>query len=145
MTDEALTSLKGKKWVLRFTETEYLFIADETLSENSTIVGDVKILRLRFLDANGNEFNLGVVDNKQSGSTDPSNETEIKIELKDEFETLIKLILGIAALILLWPLVSPLLIGLIKYVFKGFILIIKGVFKIILFPFELLFKKRRRK
>lgn len=76
---------------------------------------------------------------------DGEERTAINFYVKLNDVTLIKLILGIAALILLWPLVSPLLIGLIKYVFKGFILIIKGVFKIILFPFELLFKKRRRK
>ena len=75
LTDAALNELKGKKWVLRFAETDYTLSSYPTSTiENSTIVGDVTILRLKF-ETDGITYNLGVIDNKQSGSKDPVNET----------------------------------------------------------------------
>lgn len=72
MTDEALNELKGKKWVLRFLETDYSYYSFSTGSSSSfsTVVGDVTILRLKFV-TNGIVYNLGTIDNKQTGSKDP--------------------------------------------------------------------------
>lgn len=73
ITDQAKEQLKDKKWVLRFAETDYSYTAGNGSNvEKSTIVGDVSILRLMF-KTNGKIYNLGVVDNHQSGSDEPIN------------------------------------------------------------------------
>ena len=73
-----LKNLQGKTWVLRFHETDLL----ETVglfggyTYNGTDVSSVTILRLKF-QTDGITYNLGVVDNKTtgSGSNDPGNKT----------------------------------------------------------------------
>lgn len=83
LTDQALKSLQGKQWVLRFAETSYAYATTSGLtSSNSTLVGDVSILRLKF-ETDGLVYNLGVVDNMQTGSKDPSNDTDIDVDVKN--------------------------------------------------------------
>lgn len=77
INDEVKRSLQSKQWVLRFTETSYHHeSAGSGLSAiaqtSSTLVGNVSILRLCF-ETDGVVYNLGVVDNKQTGSTQPVN------------------------------------------------------------------------
>ena len=103
LTDAALNELKGKKWVLRFTETDYtLWSGQGTYGTFSTIVGDVTILRLKF-ETDGITYNLGVIDNKQSGSKDPSNETDIDISLNKRGKMILYLLMLILLIILLAP------------------------------------------
>ena len=106
LTDSALNELKGKKWVLRFTETAYSFTPDYTGTgsqySSSTVVGDVTILRLKF-ETDGITYNLGTIDNKQSGGKDPSNKTDIDVSLNDTGKKLAALIMLILAIILLAP------------------------------------------
>ncbi len=116
LTDAALNELKGKKWVLRFTETDYtLWSGQGSYGTFSTIVGDVTILRLKF-ETDGITYNLGVIDNKQSGSKDPSNETDIDISLNKRG----KMILYLLMLILLIVLLAPIL----PYVLQAIVWII---------------------
>ncbi len=78
LSDEAATQLENKQWILRFADTEYskhLNMSMATVigySEYYTDVSEVTILRLKFLK-NSKVYNLGVVDNKQSGSDKPGN------------------------------------------------------------------------
>lgn len=106
LTDSALNELKGKKWVLRFTETAYSFTPDYTGTgsqySSSTVVGDVTILRLKF-ETDGIIYNLGTIDNKQTGGKDPSNSTDIDVSLNDTGKKLAALIMMILAIILLAP------------------------------------------
>lgn len=74
--DEDLIKLKTKKWILRFVETEFNYIDTNGVgvgipsrSCESTFVSDVTILRLKF-ETDGITYNLGVVDNKQTGEVD---------------------------------------------------------------------------
>ena len=121
LTDAALNELKGKKWVLRFTETDYtLWSGQGTYGTFSTIVGDVTILRLKF-ETDGITYNLGVIDNKQSGSKDPSNETDFDISLNKRG----KMILYLLMLILLIVLLAPIL----PYVLQAIVWIISLPFK----------------
>ncbi len=75
LTDDSLNELKGKKWVLRFTETSYNKTPRRGMDvttyyhAETTMVGDVTILRLKF-ETDGITYNLGVVDNKQTGERD---------------------------------------------------------------------------
>ena len=106
LTDSALNELKGKKWVLLFTETAYSFTPDYTGTgsqySSSTVVGDVTILRLKF-ETDGITYNLGTIDNKQTGGKDPSNSTDIDVSLNNTGKKLAALIMLILAIILLAP------------------------------------------
>ena len=109
LTDEALNELKGKKWVLRFTETSYDksprsgMGAATYYHAETTMVGNVTILRLKF-ETDGITYNLGVIDNKQTGSTEPSNSMDIKVEPNTTGKSIIFLILFVLLLVLLAPL-----------------------------------------
>ena len=105
LTDEALNELKGKKWVLRFVETSYTLSsgANGSTSTKSTLIGNVTILRLKF-ETDGITYNLGVIDNKQTGSTEPSNSTDIKVEPNAAGKGILYLILFVFLLVILAPL-----------------------------------------
>ena len=73
LKENAEESFKGLKWVLRFVETPYFFAVNNTIqSQESTLIENTLILRLKFQTA-GKTYNLGVIDNKQTGSKDPIN------------------------------------------------------------------------
>ena len=120
MTDEAKSILQGKKWILRFIETDYTESPKSGMGavtyyhSESTIVGDVTILRLRF-ETDGITYNLGVIDNKQSGSKDPVNDTHVIIEVKPKVKRFFGLIALVVLLLLLMP-VLPTIIGFILQV-----------------------------
>ena len=122
LTDAALNELKGKKWVLRFTETDYtLWSGQGSYGTFSTIVGDVTILRLKF-ETDGITYNLGVIDNKQSGSKDPSNETDFDISLNKRGKMILYLLMLILLIILLAPILPYVLqaiVWIISLPFKG--------------------------
>ena len=128
LTDEALNELKGKKWVLRFTETSYNKAPKSGMGAatyyhaETTMVGNVTILRLKF-ETNGITYNLGVIDNKQTGSTEPSNSTDIKVEPNATGKGIIYLILFVLLLVLLAPL--------LPYVLNAIILIVSLPVKLI--------------
>ena len=74
LTDTAKLALSGKTWVLRFYETSYeMYTSSLSSSTFYTEVTEVSILRLKF-ETEGVVYNLGVVDNKQSGDLVPGNE-----------------------------------------------------------------------
>ncbi len=132
LTDEALTELKGKKWVLRFTETDYTFYsASGTFGYFSTIVGNVTILQLKFV-TDGITYNLGVIDNKQSGSSEPSNSTSMEFDLSSKFTDRWKKIFGLLALLLLFVVLLPYLPTIITFILNVITLpfkAINGLFK----------------
>ena len=127
LTDEALSELKGKKWVLRFTETDYTkspksgMGATTYYHSESTIVGNVTILRLKF-ETDGITYNLGVIDNKQTGGKEPSNETDIDISLNKRGKMILYLLMLILLIILLAPILPYVLqaiVWIISLPFKG--------------------------
>ncbi len=128
LSDEALNDLKGKKWVLRFTETSYNksprsgMGAATYYHAETTMVGNVTILRLKF-ETDGITYNLGVIDNKQTGSTEPSNSTDIKVEPNATGKGVIYLILFVLLLVLLAPL--------LPYVLNAIIFIVSLPVKLI--------------
>lgn len=114
LTEDALTELKGKKWVLRFTETSYALNSggNGSSSSRSTLVGDVTILRLKF-ETDGITYNLGVIDNKQTGGKKPSNETEINVSLNDNGKTILYLLMLILLVVLCAPVLPYILQGIV--------------------------------
>ena len=132
LTDEALTELKGKKWVLRFAETNYSLSSNYTTGatfESYTLVGDVTILRLKF-ETDGITYNLGVIDNKQTGSTEPSNSTNIKVEPNATGKGIIYLILFVLLLVLLAPLL-PYVLNTVIFIVSLPIKLVSEIIKLI--------------
>lgn len=128
LTDSAMAELQDKKWVLRFAETDYSLITGQgSNSSFSTFVGDVTILRLKF-ETDGVVYNLGVIDNKQSGGNDPINDTNIEVTLSDRMKKLFLLLCLILVLVVLAPFL-PSVIKLIGWIislpFKLISIIIK--------------------
>ena len=135
LTDEALNDLKGKKWVLRFTETSYDksprsgMGAATYYHAETTMVGNVTILRLKF-ETDGITYNLGVIDNKQTGSAEPSNSTDIKVEPNATGKSIIYLILFVLLLVLLAPLL-PYVLNTVIFIVSLPIKLVSEILKLI--------------
>lgn len=131
LTDEALNELKGKKWVLRFIETAYSLSggANGSTSTKSTLIGNVTILRLKF-ETDGITYNLGVIDNKQTGSTEPSNSIDIKVEPNATGKSIIYLILFVLLLVLLAPLL-PYVLNTVIFIVSLPIKLVSEIIKLI--------------
>ena len=131
LTDEALNELKGKKWVLRFIETAYSLSggANGSTSTKSTLIGNVTILRLKF-ETDGITYNLGVIDNKQTGSTEPSNSTDIKVEPNATGKGILYLILFVLLLVILAPLL-PYVLNAVIFIISLPIKLVSEIVKII--------------
>ena len=135
LSDEALNDLKGKKWVLRFTETSYDksprsgMGAATYYHAETTMVGNVTILRLKF-ETDGITYNLGVIDNKQTGSTEPSNSIDIKVEPNATGKGIIYLILFVLLLVLLAPLL-PYVLNTVIFIVSLPIKLVSEIIKLI--------------
>ena len=135
-SDEDLEKLSKTEWVLNFVETKYNF---ESLSGSQTLefsrVGNVSILRLKF-ETDGVTYDLGVVDNKQTGSSDPA----LTIEGESWWQKLMAVIMLILLLLIISFIWNP-LSALLKFVFGIIWFIIKSlfnlIFKILTLPFRL--------
>ena len=124
ITDEGIAALQGKQWVLRFAETSYSLGGGQMSSfSNSTIVGDVTILRLKF-ETDGVTYNLGVIDNKQSGNPDtPINEEHTEVVLSETGKWILIAIAIILVLVILGPI--------LPYIVKAVVWIIALPFRAI--------------
>lgn len=135
LASDVKTELSNKDWVLRFAETDY----DKTgqyihtvfhYTEFFTAVSDVTILRLKF-QTNGTIYNLGVVDNKQSGDLTPDNVTPKKMPLW----LIILIIIGV---ILLLPILMPVLSVIFKAVFYVIKYVLQFLWWLITLPIKLI-------
>ena len=133
-TDEAKAELQKQKWVLRFKETDYSVTYYKNSSlyvTDGTLVGDVTILRLKFV-TDGVTYNLGVVDNKQTGGSDPVNNIETKIGLNSTFSWILFFVLIVVLLIVLLPFLPTILSVIVKVI----VWVVKAVFWIVALPFR---------
>lgn len=100
LSESGAKALEEKQWVLRFKETEYIKTYKSGGApyhqQEGTTISDVTILRLKF-ELDGETYNLGVVDNKQSGSKDPINDvvTKVTSPIADFFVTVFKAIVKV--------------------------------------------------
>ena len=149
-TEESLAILEKQQWVLRFAATEYDYYENgkgDNRWEEFTRVGNVSILRLYF-ETDGNFYNLGVVDNKQTGSSRPSNTVEQSVEWNFEklWEMILKLVGIIVIVFLIWNFMPNIVVELVKFVLRTIWKGIKAVFRfiwlIITAPFRWIFRRR---
>ena len=160
--DGATSDLEKCDWILRFYESDYEEgTVGNAIVEKSTRVSEVTILRLKFV-TDGVPYNLGVVDNKQTGSKDPLGTADTKLDdfMEKTIDLFVALIILMGAGLLLsvvpgvgaiFGLVFNALMKAIGWAFKAICFaikwIFKGVFFVIAFPFNLIGKlfKRNKK
>lgn len=151
ITDEGYQDLQGMQWVLRFAETDYddSYYQGSMLTrreQNYTITGDVTILRLKY-EVDGETYNLGVIDNKQTGDGQADNETSVKVKISGWFATFLTIVgLFILALILFpWvPQILNFLIKVVKLLAKGVWKILQGVWWVVSKPLDLFDDGRKK-
>lgn len=141
--ESARNRIKGMDYVLRICETDYdqsslggkwfaldvitgipHFIALATAETDITVVSDVSVLRLLF-ETDGVTYNVGVVDNKQTGSGIALNGKSIK-----DIPYWVWLVVAAVVLILIVTLCPPIL--------SAVAALIKGAFNLIALPFKLI-------
>lgn len=126
LTSSASENLEGMQWVLRFAETERKGGYDNTTDGATWYdVSNVTILMLKF-ETNGVVYNLGVVDNKQSGDDVPDN--VIIYPWLEQLLIILSIILGIIVIVLFFPVIKFLFVclwNILSFPFK----LIKSIFK----------------
>ena len=103
LTESAKVALTGKEWVLRFADTESREAADINgffYYHSTTSIFNVSILRLKF-ETEDEVYNLGVVDNKQTGSDKPMNDYDYYIDFHLPDDEAIKNIIAIILMVLI--------------------------------------------
>jgi hypothetical protein len=136
LTDEGKADVANKQWVLRFYESGYsLSSGYGTSTEYSTIVSEVTILRLKF-ETDGKVYNLGVVDNKQTGDGIPDNNNTNEFDFSligstTDMWSLIKLVLGLVVIVVLLIVLLPIITPIISYLIKGIIWLVTLPIKLI--------------
>ena len=130
LTDDVKAELEDKSWVLRFLETNRTNKTTLGGTEySSTLVGDVTILRLKFV-TDGITYNLGVVDNKQTGGTDPVNIIRRLLGLNPVVTWLLLAVMLFVVLIVLMPFLPTIL----SFLFKLIVWIVKAVVWLVSLP-----------
>ena len=89
-------------------------------------MSEVSILRLKF-KTDGKVYNLGVVDNKQTGSKDPFASADDLLDDLGESGPNWTILIAVLALCLLFPILYPLVSALIEF----FIWLVTAPFKAI--------------
>ena len=112
LSNADLSDLQGKQWILRFIDTEYVNSPFANNYKSWTEISEVTILRLKF-ETDGVVYNLGVIDNKQTGSKDPFAEADTELDdAMEKFDFIIAIIALLLFLAVLVPLLTP-IIGLV--------------------------------
>lgn len=131
MDKESKEYMKNMQWILRFYETSYEKTNAPYPTKSYEIISDVSILRLKF-ETENKTYNLGVIDNKQTGDGNPDN----IITVKTSWPWWVKILIIIACVVVLviW---AP---WIIQFLFKIFWWLLKTVWWLISSPFYI-FKK----
>ena len=112
LSNADLSDLQGKQWILRFVDTEYVNSPFANNYKSWTEISEVTILRLKF-ETDGVVYNLGVIDNKQTGSKDPFAEADTELDdAMEKFDFIIAIIALLLFLAVLVPFLTP-IIGLV--------------------------------
>lgn len=134
LTDGARTQIQGKQWILRFVDLPYTLTPQIYGSlEEGTKVTSETILRLEF-ETNGERYNLGVVDNKQTGSDTPSNKPHYP-----DFWDWLEYVTGVPVWV--WKMLAviiPLIIAL--SILSIFVAPVRVIFKVVWFVITLPFR-----
>ena len=146
LSDTERENMRLCKWVLRFYETERKTVGDyKTKQVSSSQIADVTILRLKF-KTDGELFNLGVVDNKQSPKPDqPPGNADYKSPWEQyiEFCQLLEELTGISYIfwaVFFIVLVFCVLFGILSIFLPALRLALKVIFMVICKGISAVFK-----
>ena len=131
LTEEGKADLEGKDWILRFAETDYSVTYHSSgpyYVHKGTLIGDVSLLKLVF-ETGDKVYNLGVVDNKQTGDGKPDNENYVKGNLS-VWSIALLIVLGIILCLVFAPWIFQFLIKIIWFVLKAIWWLITAPFSI---------------
>lgn len=146
LTQTTINNLADKDWVLNFWHAEYKTYSDMVglvemaRHEEGTKVEDVTILRLKF-ETNGTTYNLGAIDNKQTGSDIPGG---TDVSWLDQLKSWIRTILLVLLLILIMSVLGPFLPMIISAIIWIVKTVLKIVWWVISLPFKLFSKNKKR-
>ena len=148
VAEKAKAELNKLSWVLRFYETDYtLDTSGVTTSgyviEDSVRVFSVTVLQLEF-ETDGVVYNLGVIDNKQTGPLTPDNEGNIRVTVSSEIKDILELLMKLFALLFVVALIViffPFIKAIFSIIWSG----IKVVFRVITAPFRFLFGSKNKR
>lgn len=137
LSDKSIAEIKSKQWVLRFAETPIgdLDLALWMLPEWHYIISEVSVLRLKF-KTDGVIYNLGVVDNKTTGSQMPDNEHTATYDFIPAVKVVLSLLLFVVVILILSP-----VLDFITPIFRTIGQVLTSPFKLI----GNLFKKDKKK
>lgn len=163
LNETSKEKIEESQYVFCFAETEYSTYTNSstsdgippitytTTSNTYTQVSEVTVLRLHFMDTSGTVYNLGVVsditspDDIPDGTAQPDWLKEIEkwfSTVGGWVKTLFTLVGGAILIALLWPVLYPALVGLIKLVVKIVTFLIKwlckGIWAVIKFIFKVI-------
>lgn len=151
VTVEGLEDLKNKQWVLRYAATEYIYYENgkgDVRWDERTICGSTSILRLYF-ETDGNVYNLGVIDNKQTEGSTPDNTVKTKLILDSLWERILQLVAILIVVYIVIKVVMRLggavLKKILGWIWELFKFVIKLIFRIAFFPLWLLFGGSKKK
>lgn len=150
LSDNDKTNLASYQYVLNFYETTYeaaqgslAWISTSLLSPifaipafqalknaSGTVVTDVSILELTF-EKDGQVFNLGVVDNKQSGPRDPINQLHNGLPVWAIIAIVVVSVVVVCALGIVLSIVFPPLGKALLWLLKGLLWLITSPFRLI--------------
>ena len=129
LTEDAKNNLQNMQWVLRFAETDYTeYNGMFNPHYEATRISEVTILRLKF-ESNGVVYNLGVIDNKQSGDDVPDNNQSSP----PWWFWLILFCVILIILCAIFPIVFTIIVNILEW-------LLKGIWWLITLPFKI-FKK----
>lgn len=143
LTQETINCISSCDWVLRFYESEYVRYYDDALTLTPvthyyrTLVSNVTVLRLAF-ESSGTVYNLGVVDNKQTGSNDPSNEGKSRWYLNWWAMLILAIFVAVVLLIIFAP---SIFLSILKFAWKSICALFKGLWWLITLPLEIFIKE----
>lgn len=144
ISQDTIDNVSNKQYVLSFYETYWVKYETAVSQVIGTDVFDISIMRLKF-EVDGVVYNLGVVDNKQSGNNVPSNYDQHLLEIFNHsdnwYEKFIKILIGLFLFIAILVLAAPIL----PKVFSFFVWLFKGIWQIISAPFKAIKRKKTKK
>ena len=138
ISDELREGLSKNAWVFAFLLTErQTYSYGYTQSSSSSDVSNVTVIRLHFMDINGDIYNLGVVSDQVNPDNTPDgygNGIEVDSEWFDKMLVYLMIIVLLLIFIFLFPFVK----GLFSLVWKAVSFLFEMLVSILAFPFRLL-------
>lgn len=138
LDSEAIAQIEQDEFVLRFYESDFTERSFPTRKFTRSEIDDIAILRLKFR-TDGIDYNLGVVDSKQSSTKNPSGVDNGGL---DDLWEIIKKILELLVLVIVIVLCWPLIIVIVPIITKLFKYTLKALIWVISFPFRIMKRKK---